>query len=500
MTINDENMICDNIVLWGRGSRGEDALFLLKGRNTNVVAVIDSNEDYWGTYWNNIPVISFDEYLQKYRNYSIMITPKHCFEIEQILNNNNIINYSKLHETFEHIYNFSFSKNAVPTNIDMQIDLSEDEFYNKIYCGCTGIININLLKVLQDKQYVACGSSNDIFRELFKTANVIVHEQKYRKINKATDAILLHGTLNDYFNTRLQIYSLKSDIPIYFTEDAFICTVKPFFHRGRIPKYYMPHSFVIDKGGLYYKADSSSYLESLLESSRELSNDEYSRAQKVIKTIIRNKVSKYNHQPIKNINIGRPGRKKILIIDQVEGDLSISYGLANSNTFIEMYDAAIKENPDADIIIKSHPDKIRGHYGNIELASNVYLMDEPINPISLLEYVDKVYVCTSQMGFEALMCDKEVHVFGMPFYAGWGVTQDRLKCERRTRKRTVEEIFYFAYIEYSYYVSYETNSECDIEQCIDELLELRNEYFKKMSMDSFINVNVCPPVDYSGRN
>jgi capsular polysaccharide export protein len=30
------------------------------------------------------------------------------------------------------------------------------------------------------------------------------------------------------------------------------------------------------------------------------------------------------------------------------------------------------------------------------------------------------------MGFEALLWGRPVHCFGMPFYAGWGLTHDRL--------------------------------------------------------------------------
>lgn len=491
-----ESIAEKNIVLWGRGNRGEDALFLTRKLNANVVAVIDSNADYWGTYWHGIPIINFEEYLSKYNEYIILITTKNNIEIEKILDNNKIDSYFKLNEICNLIYDFNSIKTNKNFQFNMLIDLLCELFANKIYCGYSDGTNIDLLKELKKKKYIATACDSYEINESFINANLKIFLQRYGDINTNVDAILIQGIPLDYFNSRLLIYGIERDIPIYFQEESFICTIEPFIHRGKIIQYTLPHSFVLDKGGLYYKADAPSYLETLLELGRLLTYDEMSRTKSIIKKVISNKISKYNHQPIFNPDIGNEGKQKILIIDQVDGDKSITYGLADSNTFLEMYDAAIKENPDADIIIKSHPDKIRGHYGNIELASNVYLMDEPINPISLLEYVDKVYVCTSQMGFEALMCGKEVHVFGMPFYAGWGVTHDRLKCERRTRKRSVEEIFYFAYIEYSHYISYETNSECEIEQCIDELLQLRQEYFKEMNRTNSENEYICtPPMD-----
>ena len=109
-------------------------------------------------------------------------------------------------------------------------------------------------------------------------------------------------------------------------------------------------------------------------------------------------------------------------------------------------------------------------------------MSEEINPISLPEIVDKVYVCTSQLGFEALMMGKEVHVFGMPFYAGYGLTIDYQKCERRKNNRTLEEIFYITYINYSYYVNPEKEERCEIEEAIDYLIKLRREYFLEFNI------------------
>ena len=172
-----------------------------------------------------------------------------------------------------------------------------------------------------------------------------------------------------------------------------------------------------------------------------------------------------------------------MVIDQTVGDYSITKGLANNDTFNQMLESAIKDNPNADIIIKTHPDTIAkndkstGYYSNLESTDSVYVFTENINPISLLKLVDKVYVCTSQMGFEALMCGKEVHVFGMPFYAGWGLTVDKQQCARRIKKRTLEEVFYIVYIMYSKYVNPKNINRCEIEEAIFSLLKLREEYF-----------------------
>ena len=136
-----------------------------------------------------------------------------------------------------------------------------------------------------------------------------------------------------------------------------------------------------------------------------------------------NKISKYNHQPMKKIDIDK--NKK--------------------NIFFNVGNSIKRESKCKYIYIKSHPVKNIGHFNDIKENEIIHFVDCNINPIILLEDMDEVYVCTSQMGFEALMCGKKVHVFGVPFYGGWEATIDYQKCNRRNNKRSIEEIF-IAYI------------------------------------------------------
>src|SRR5207302_2033657 len=55
----------------------------------------------------------------------------------------------------------------------------------------------------------------------------------------------------------------------------------------------------------------------------------------------------------------------------------------------------------------------------------------------LLEQVDEVHVLTSLAGFEALLRGKFVVCHGVPFYAGWGLTQDIEPVGRRRRHLTL---------------------------------------------------------------
>ena len=50
-----------------------------------------------------------------------------------------------------------------------------------------------------------------------------------------------------------------------------------------------------------------------------------------------------------------------------------------------------------------------------------------IKPLDdLFDKVDKVVVFTSLGGFEALIRGISVTTYGFPFYAGWGLTEDKL--------------------------------------------------------------------------
>ena len=112
------------------------------------------------------------------------------------------------------------------------------------------------------------------------------------------------------------------------------------------------------------------------------------------------------------------------------------------------------------------PGKKQGYLTEAAKRRGIAIIAQDVSPLSLLAQADVVYTVTSQMGFEALLLGKEVHCFGMPFYAGWGATHDRLTCPRRAKRRTAEEIFAAAYMLYARYVNPVTARRCDIHEAI----------------------------------
>ncbi len=244
-----------------------------------------------------------------------------------------------------------------------------------------------------------------------------------------------------------------------------------------------PLSVVVDDLGIYYDATAPSRLEQILNNEDDgedpLGDPELmGRAEKAIGAIINFELSKYNDSPVGFSHTFRnPGIRKVLVVDQTIGDVSIEKGMADADTFQRMLEAALEENPAAEIIVKTHPDvlagKKKGYLTDLPNDERIRLLGENVAPLALLKHVDKVYTVTSQFGFEALLVNKPVTCFGVPFYAGWGLTDDRQTLSRRKTKRSLEQLFAAAYILYPRYIDPATGLSADIEHVIDHLARQR---------------------------
>ena len=261
----------------------------------------------------------------------------------------------------------------------------------------------------------------------------------------------------------------RKGLPYLALEDGFLRSVFP---GGKGDP---PLSVVLDDVGIYYDATLPSRLEILLKNGGWENPALKERARGAKQRTVDDKLSKYNHAPLLEGALPGHRQKKVLVVDQTFGDSSVTSGMADGATFERMLTAAVEENPEADIVIKVHPDvfagKKRGYLSpQTHCSSRIHVMGADLNPHSVIEKADRVYVVTSQIGFEALLLGKPVECFGMPFYAGWGLTRDRQTCPRRTRARTLLEVFAAAYILYSRYIDPTTGSQGSIEQVIDHLV------------------------------
>lgn len=253
-------------------------------------------------------------------------------------------------------------------------------------------------------------------------------------------------------------------------------------------------SIVEDDIGIYYDATSQSRLEKIL-SEHKFDNELLQESKWCIDFITTHNISKYNNAPNISKNLIQKyeleNSNNILIIAQTDGDASLVYGLGDKFSTTDMIDAAIKENPNSNILLKIHPDVLSGKKKsdiNISnLDSKIKIITEDINPISLLKHINKVYTKTSGMGFEALMCGCECVCFGMPFYAGWGLSDDRVQApSRRNRTLSIEELFAGAYILYAKYIDAYTGQNTTLKRVLPQINTLKNARLNECKKQKFL--------------
>ncbi|QIE45165.1 capsular polysaccharide biosynthesis protein [Pseudohalocynthiibacter aestuariivivens] len=258
----------------------------------------------------------------------------------------------------------------------------------------------------------------------------------------------------------------KTGAQIIRVEDAFLRSVHP--GRAGAP----PLGLAIDQTGVHFDHTGPSDLETLLATHPLDDTALLDRARGAIARLQDAHLSKYNaFDPTAPC----PDPGYVLVIDQTRGDASIAYGGADANTFREMLYYAQEDNPGARIVIKTHPETTdgyrTGYFGPDDAADNITILTDPVSPWALLEGATGVYTVTSQLGFEAIYAGHRPRVFGQPFYAGWGLTEDRhpLGLQRRGRNLSRAQLFAAAMILYPVWYDPHHDQLCEIEDAITTL-------------------------------
>ena len=258
-------------------------------------------------------------------------------------------------------------------------------------------------------------------------------------------------------------YAKATKIPLHRVEDGFIRSVSL---GSDLTKAY---SLVVDSRGIYFDPTQESDLEHLLNF-HDFTEEEVMRAKRLRHDLVKKKLSKYNHYT--DIDLHLPDKKIVLVPGQVEDDASIRLG-AEGMTNLELLKATRKNVPDAYIIFKPHPDILAGNrVGNIVEAEALKYCDRIVTEVSLdsvLRVSDEVHTMTSLVGFEALMRGIKVHTYGMPFYAGWGLSEDDIVCDRRQRLLSIDELTAATLLLYPHYIDPLTKELCEVEATLEGL-------------------------------
>jgi capsular polysaccharide export protein len=257
----------------------------------------------------------------------------------------------------------------------------------------------------------------------------------------------------------------QAGVPLIEVEDGFLRS------QGLGADCVPPLSITVDRLGAYFDPAQPSELEQLLERG---TFDEalLERARRLRAIIVEAGLGKYEGGG-EAINRPAGSRRHILVPGQVEDDRSVMTGGGGLSN-LDLLKRVRADAPDACILYKPHPDVLAGHRkGAIAERLCLQFADRIVGDAaisSLIAMVDEVHVNTSLAGFEALMRGKPVTTYGVPFYAGWGLTTDKGNVPaRRTARRSIDELVAAALLLYPRYLDPVTGLPCPAEVVVDRL-------------------------------
>jgi capsular polysaccharide export protein len=279
-------------------------------------------------------------------------------------------------------------------------------------------------------------------------------------------------------------YCRKQSIEVRFVEDGFIRSL------GLGSALSKPFSLVMDSRGIYFDPTAPSDLEYILENT-EFSEEQLKNAAEVLEAVTRLKLSKYNHQmDVEDLGIKPSANQKVILVPgQVDDDMSVKFGAFGLNN-MSLLERVRLSCPDAYIIYKPHPDVLsKNRLGDLSDDIPLKYADIIIKHVgidSVLAHVDEIHTMTSLVGFDALVRKKKVVTYGLPFYAGWGLTEDERKSSRRTRRLTLLELVAGALLVYPKYYHPKTGFEVNVFEVLEyialEKQKLKENWFKRTQL------------------
>ena len=251
-----------------------------------------------------------------------------------------------------------------------------------------------------------------------------------------------------------------------------------------------PMSLVLDKRGMYFDPTRPSDLEHLLQY-HVFSDEELQEAQKVRQFIVARGITKYNLEPLTPVLWPSAGLRVVLVTGQVEDDASIRLGCTQINTNLGLLQAVRLAHPEAFIVYKPHPDVATGNRaGRLNMQQALQWADHVeahASVVSCIQACDELHTMTSLSGFDALLRGKPVTTYGLPFYAGWGLTTDvagqgdrevqgavAVNClARRTRRLRLDELVAGTLLRYPLYWDHELKGATTCRAVLQRLLAQR---------------------------
>ena len=201
---------------------------------------------------------------------------------------------------------------------------------------------------------------------------------------------------------------------------------------------------MIDRSANHFDASKISDLERILTQDPLDHGGDLQRARDAMARMRSSKISKYSAHGT-DMPDTRGGY--VLVIDQTRDDAAVLASKGDDALFSEMLYYAQENHPNQRIIIKTHPETRAGKRAGYFTAAHcttdkISLYSGDASIWDLMENAIAVYTVSSTVGFEAIIAGHRPHVFGNPFYAGWGLTHDAFPVQRRQRRLTAAQLFW----------------------------------------------------------
>ncbi|MBK9080676.1 MAG: capsular polysaccharide biosynthesis protein [Rhizobiales bacterium] len=260
-------------------------------------------------------------------------------------------------------------------------------------------------------------------------------------------------------------------LPLARMEDGFLRSV------GLGSDLLAAGSMALDGPHLYFDASGVSRLETILAETN-FTDELRARARALRAAVVARAMTKYNLAPAAapDLRAAAQGREILLVAAQVADDAAIRLGGGVVAPNEGLLAAVRAERPDAFIVYKEHPDVAAGARRGGDAQAIARLADLVLREGDLgglYGQIDRLHVVTSLAGFEALMRGVNVTTWGVPFYAFWGLTEDRATCPRRVRRLDLDALTAAALILYPLYADPLSRCPCGPEDYLAALDALR---------------------------
>jgi capsular polysaccharide export protein len=246
-----------------------------------------------------------------------------------------------------------------------------------------------------------------------------------------------------------------------------------------------PLSLTADRQGSYRVARGPSDLLDLIADAQWFTPEWAERGAQAFAQLRRLRLLRLNDGP--DVDPGSlfaaEARTRVLVIDQPCDHPKKLGALADPSVLRAMLEAARREHPEAEIIVRTRP-STAGMAGNRHLADlarthQARWCADPANDWDFLEAADAVYTESSDLGLLAVLIGKPTTCFGTPFYSGWGFTQDRGIPAERSAPRSALQVFTALYLRHGRYFDLHSRREVPFETAAAQLAWLRDRFLRQ---------------------